>query len=165
MPEGDHTTLRSRTNLSGQEERSPRREMGMPKRETSKFRVTRREGFDIGDEPDHSITIVEMQGEPVDYQAGVAGKFVSRRSVTVHDRVRGWGLMQGYVMTYYEQGTVYSRFEGRRDGLRRITEGTWTTYHATGKLSGSRGAGKFKLLPGEETSEFILEIEGDFEAA
>ena len=137
----------------------------MPKKETSKFRVTRREEFGIDDEPDHSITIVEMEGEPVEYQAGVAGKFISRRSVTVHDRVRGWGLMQGYVMTYYEHGAAYSRFEGRRDGLKRLTEGTWTTYRVTGNLSGSRGAGRFKLLPGEGPSEFILEIEGEFEAA
>jgi hypothetical protein len=137
----------------------------MPKKETSKFRVTRREEFSIDDEPEHSITIVEMVGEPVDYQPGVAGKFISRRSITVHDRVRGWGLMQGYVMTYYEHGAAFSRFEGRRDGLKRVTEGTWTTYRATGTLSGTRSAGKFKLLPGEGPSEFILEIEGEFEAA
>ena len=137
----------------------------MAKKETSRFRVTRREEFSIDDEPDHSITIVEMEGAPIDYQPGVAGKFISRRSITVHDRVRGWGLMQGYVMTYYEQGAAYSRFEGRRDGLKRVTEGTWTVYHATGNLKGNRGAGKFKLLPGEESSEFFLEIEGEFEAA
>jgi hypothetical protein len=141
------------------------RRRGMAKKETFRLRVTRRESFDIDDEPDHKMMIVEMEAEPIDYQIGVAGKFISRRSVTIHDWVKGWGLMQGYVMTNYEHGAVYSRFEGRRDGLRRVTEGTWNTYHATGKLTGARGAGKFKLVPEEGPAEFMLEIEGEYEAA
>jgi hypothetical protein len=78
----------------------------MLKKEKYKLMVTRREAFEIDDEPDHSMMIVEMEGEPIEYQVGVAGEFVSRRSVTVHDRVRGWGLMEGYVMAHFQHGTA-----------------------------------------------------------
>jgi hypothetical protein len=137
----------------------------MLKKEKYKLMVTRREAFEIDDEPDHSMMIVEMEGEPIEYQVGVAGEFVSRRSVTVHDRVRGWGLMEGYVMAHFQHGTAYSRFKGSRDGLNKVTEGTWTTYRGTGKLTGTQGAGRFKLVPAEKQGEFILHIEGEYEAA
>ena len=136
----------------------------MVKKEKYKLIVTRREAFEIDDEPDHSMMIVEMEGEPIDYQVGVAGEFVSRRSVTIHDRVRGWGLMEGYVMAHFQHGAVYSRFKGSRDGLNKVTEGTWTTYRGTGKLTGTQGAGSFKLVPAEKQGEFILHMEGEYEA-
>ena len=137
----------------------------MKKEEKFKLWVTRREAFEIDDEPDHSMMIVEMEGEPIDCQVGVAGEFVSRRSVTIPDRVRGWGLMEGYVMTHFQHGSVFSRFKGNRDGLKKITEGTWKTYRCTGKLAGSQGQGNFTLVPAETRDEFILNIEGDYEAA
>ena len=137
----------------------------MVRKEKYKLVVTRREAFEIDDEPDHSVMIVEMEGEPIEYQVGVAGKFVSRRSVTVHDRVRGWGLMEGYVTAHFQHGTAYSRFKGSRDGDNKVTEGTWTTYRGTGKLTGTQGSGKFKLVPAEKQGEFILHIEGEYEAA
>jgi hypothetical protein len=137
----------------------------MVKKEKYKLVVTRREAFEIDDEPDHSVMIVEMEGEPIEYQVGVAGEFVSRRSVTVHDRVRGWGLMEGYVTAHFQHGTAYSRFKGSRDGDNKVTEGTWTTYRGTGKLTGTQGSGKFKLVPADEQGEFILHIEGEYEAA
>ncbi len=137
----------------------------MQKNEKYKLKVTRREAFEIDDEPDHTVMVVEMEGEPIDYQVGVAGEFVSRRSVTIHDRVKGWGLMEGYVMAHFQHAAVFSRFKGNRDGLRKITEGTWRTYRCTGKLAGSEGEGKFKLEPAEKRDEFILHIEGEYEAA
>ncbi len=137
----------------------------MQKKEKYRLRVTRREDFEIDDEPHHTVTVVEMEGEPIDYQVGVAGEFVSRRSVTIHDRVKGWGLMEGYVMAHFKHAAVFSRFKGNRDGLRKITEGTWKTYRCTGKLAGSLGEGKFKLVPAETRDEFILHIEGEYEAA
>ena len=137
----------------------------MKMKETFKLWVTRREAFEIDDEPDHTMMVVEMEGEPIDYRVGAAGEFVSRRSVTIHDRVKGWGLMEGYVMTHFQHGAVFSRFKGNRDGLRRITEGTWKTYLGTGKLAGTKGEGKFNLVPAETRDEFILHIEGEYEAA
>ena len=74
----------------------------MKKKEQYKLWVTRREAFEIDDEPEHTMMIVEMEGEPIEYQVGVAGEFLSRRSITIHDRVRGWGLMEGYVMAYFQ---------------------------------------------------------------
>jgi len=137
----------------------------MQKTEKYRLRVTRREDFEIDDEPHHTVTVVEMEGEPIDCQVGVAGEFVCRRSVTIHDRVKGWGLMEGYVMAHFQHAAVFSRFKGNRDGLRKITEGTWKTYRCTGKLAGSQGEGKFKLVPAETRDEFILHIEGEYEAA
>ena len=137
----------------------------MVKKETYKLVVTRREAFEIDDEPDHTMMVVEMEGHPIDYQVGLAGEFVSRRSVTIHDRVKGWGLMEGYVMAHFRHAAVFSRFKGSRDGLRKITEGTWKTYRCTGKLVGTQGEGKFKLVPAEKRDEFILHIEGEYEAA
>jgi hypothetical protein len=137
----------------------------MKKKEQYILRVTRREAFEIDDEPDHTMMIVEMEGQPIDYQIGLAGEFVSRRSVTIHDRVKGWGLMEGYVMAHFRHAAVFSRFKGSRDGLRKITEGTWKTYRCTGKLAGTQGEGKFKLVPAEKRDEFILHIEGEYEAA
>jgi hypothetical protein len=138
---------------------------GMKKKEKYRLWVTRREAFDIDDEPDHTMMIVEMEGEPLEYQVGVAGEFVSRRSITIHDRVKGWGLMEGYVMAFFQHGAAYSRFKGNRDGLKKITEGTWKTYRGTGKLAGTKGQGDFTLVPTENRGEFVLHIEGDYEAA
>jgi hypothetical protein len=135
------------------------------KKEKYKLWVVRREAFSVYDEPGHTLMIVEMEGEPIEYEKGVAGKFVSRRSVTVHDRVGGHGLMDGYVMAYFEHGAAYSRFKGHRDGSSRISEGTWETYRTTGKLAGKHGRGKFKISPGEHSNEYILDLEGDYEAA
>ena len=137
----------------------------MLRKATYKLRITRRESLHVHDEPYHTLMLVEMEGEPIEYQVGVAGEFVSRRSVTVHDRVRGWGLMEGYVMAHFQHGTAYSRFKGSRDGDNKVTEGTWTTYRGTGKLTGTQGSGKFELVPAEKPGEFILHIEGEYEAA
>ena len=37
---------------------------------------------------------LDWEGEPLEYEVGVAGEFVSRRSVNFHDRTRGSGPMQ-----------------------------------------------------------------------
>ena len=68
-------------------------------------------------------------------------------------------------MAHFQHGAAYSRFEGSRDGLKKVTEGKWETYLGTGKLTGTKGEGKFKLVPTEKSDEFILLIEGQYEAA
>ena len=100
----------------------------MIRKATYKLRVTRREALYVHDEPDHSLMVVEMEGEPLHYEVGVAGEFVSRRSVNFHDRIKGSGSMQGYAVTNFQYGSVYSRFEGHRDGKTKVTTGTWNTY-------------------------------------
>ena len=105
-----------------------------------------------------------MEGEPIEHQVGVAGEFVSRRSVTFHDRTKGSGPMQGYVMGHFQYGSVYSTFEGHRDGSTKISTGTWKTYEGTGKLRGIKGGGTFKVTAGDRTNEFIMEMEGEYEA-
>jgi len=135
----------------------------MLRKATYKLRVTRREALYVHDEPDHALMLVEMEGEPLEYKVGVAGKFVSRRSVNFHDRVKGTGHMQGYATTSFEHGAVYSRFEGHRDGNSKVTTGTWKTYKGTGKLAGIEGDGTFKVTAGESPGEFILHMEGEYE--
>jgi hypothetical protein len=107
--------------------------------------------------------IVELEGEPIQYEVGVAGEFVSRRSVNFHDRIKGSGPMQGYAVTNFQYGSVYSRFEGERDAASKVTTGKWRTYNGTGKLAGIKGEGTFKVTAGETRSEFILDMEGDYE--
>ena len=136
----------------------------MERKDKYNLRVTRREAIYVHDEPDHTLMIVEMEGEPIEYEVGVAGEFVSRRSITFHDRVKGSGPMQGYVMANFEHGAVYSRFEGQRDGRTKISTGTWKTYKGTGKLTGIKGEGTFKVTPGDRWNEFIMEMEGEYEA-
>jgi len=128
-----------------------------------KLRITRREALYVHDEPDHSLMLVEMEGEPIEYTPGVAGEFVSRRSVNFHDRIKGSGSMQGYAITNFQYGSVYSRFEGDRDGETKLTTGTWETYKGTGKLANLTGKGEFKVTAGEKPNEFILNMEGDYE--
>jgi len=135
----------------------------MIRKATYKLRVTRREALYVHDEPDHSLMVVEMEGEPLHYEVGVAGEFVSRRSVNFHDRIKGSGSMQGYAVTNFQHGSVYSRFEGHRDGKSRVTTGTWNTYKGTGKLAEIKGEGKFKVTTGEGSNEFTLDMEGDYE--
>ena len=135
----------------------------MLRKATYKLRVTRREALYVHDHPDHSLMLVEMEGEPVDYQVGVAGEFVSRRSVNFHDRVKGSGSMQGYAMTHFQYGSVYSRFEGQRDNDTKVTTGTWKTYKGTGKLETVKGEGTFKVTAGETPGEFVLAMEGEYE--
>ena len=135
----------------------------MIRKASYKLRVTRREALYVHDKPDHSLMIVELEGEPIQYEVGVAGEFVSRRSVNFHDRTKGSGLMHGYAVTNFQYGSVYSRFEGQRDGETKITSGTWRTYKGTGKLAGIKGEGTFKVEAGEAPVEFILDMQGNYE--
>jgi len=135
----------------------------MIRKATYKLRVTRREALYVHDEPDHALMLVEMEGEPLQYEVGVAGEFVSRRSVNFHDRIKGTGHMQGYAVTNFQYGSVYSRFDGHRDGQTKKTTGTWKTYKGTGKLAGIKGEGTFVVTVGEEPNEFILQMEGEYE--
>ncbi|MFC1828760.1 hypothetical protein ACFL0O_04020 [Thermodesulfobacteriota bacterium] len=135
----------------------------MIRKATYKLRVTRREALYVHDEPDHSLMLVEMEGEPLHYEVGVAGEFVSRRSVNFHDRIKGSGSMQGYAVTNFQYGSVFSRFEGHRDGESKVTTGTWKTYKGTGKLADIKGEGTFKVTAGDVSNEFILEMEGNYE--
>ena len=135
----------------------------MLRKATYKLRVTRREALYVHDEPDHSLMLVELEGVPLEYAPGVAGEFVSRRSVNFHDRIGGSGSMQGYAITNFQYGSVYSRFEGHRDASTKITTGTWKTYKGTGKLDKIKGEGSFRVTVGEAPNEFILKMEGEYE--
>ena len=135
----------------------------MKRKASYKLRVTRRECLYVHDEADHSLMILELEGEPIEYEVGVAGEFVSRRSVNFHDRVKGSGPMQGYTITNFQYGSVYSRFEGERDGTTRVSNGTWKTYKGTGKLAGITGEGTFRVTAGESSNEFVLDMEGQYE--
>ena len=135
----------------------------MIRKATYKLRVTRRESLHVHDEYDHQLMLVEMEGQPLHYEVGVAGEFVSRRSVNFHDRLAGSGPMQGYAITNFQYGSVYSRFEGQRDGESKLTTGTWKTYKGTGKLAGLKGEGTFKVTTGEVPGEFVLDMEGEYE--
>jgi hypothetical protein len=107
--------------------------------------------------------ILELEGEPTEYEVGVAGEFVSRRSINFHDRIKGTGPMQGYTITNFQYGSVYSRFEGHRDGTTRLSTGTWKTYKGTGKLAGIKGEGTFRVTSGEGSNEYLLDMEGEYE--
>ena len=135
----------------------------MKRKASYKLRVTRRECLYVHDEADHYLMILELEGEPIEYEVGVAGEFVSRRSVNFHDRIKGSGPMQGYTITNFQYGSVYSRFEGERDGNTKVSTGTWQTYKGTGKLAGIKGEGTFRVTTGENTNEFTLDMEGQYE--
>jgi hypothetical protein len=135
----------------------------MLRKATYKLRVTRRESLQVHDEFDHQLMLVELEGTPLHYEVGVAGEFVSRRSVNFHDRTAGSGHMQGYAVTNFQYGSVYSKFEGHRDGKSKLTTGTWETYKGTGKLDNIKGKGTFKVTSGDFPGEFILEMEGEYE--
>jgi hypothetical protein len=139
------------------------KEKPMKRKATYKLRVTRRESLHVHDEYDHQLMLVEMEGTPLQYEVGVAGEFVSRRSVNFHDRIGGSGHMQGYAVTNFQYGSVYSRFQGHRDGESKVTKGTWETYKGTGKLDDIKGKGVFNVTSGDAAGEFILEMEGDYE--
>ena len=67
----------------------------MKRKATYRLMVTRREMLYVHDAFDHTLSLVEMEGEPIEYQVGVAGEFVSRRSVTFHDRTCGQRRHEG----------------------------------------------------------------------
>ncbi|MFZ2087775.1 MAG: hypothetical protein WAU47_04300 [Desulfobaccales bacterium] len=132
----------------------------MHRKATFKVFVTRREMLYVGDTPDHSLMLTEMEGEPIEYTPGEAGNFVARRSVGYHDRTRGEGPMQGYAVTHYEHGAVFSRFEGmRKEG---VTAGTWKVYKAIGKLQNLQGSGTFTVKSSGKPNEFILDMQGEY---
>jgi hypothetical protein len=138
-----------------------KKEEAMKRKATYRLMVTRREMLYVHDEFDHALMLVEMEGEPIEYQVGVAGEFVSRRSVTFHDRIRGKGAMRGYAITNFREGTICSAFEGERDG--EITRGTWKSYKGMGKLATIKGSGTFTVKAGKRDREYILDMEGDYE--
>jgi hypothetical protein len=132
---------------------------------TYKIFVTRRESMFVGDQPDHSLMLTELEGEPIEMKIGVAGDFISRRSVGFHDRIKGSGKMEGYAISTFQHGQVYSRFEGHRDGSTKLTSGDWKVLMGTGKLTGLTGQGTFTVEPTDKPREFILKMEGDYELA
>jgi hypothetical protein len=136
----------------------------MKRKDKYLLHITRREAIYVHDEPDHTMMMVEMEGEPIEHEVGVAGEFVSRRSVTFHDRIKGAGPMQGYVIANFQYGTVYSRFEGHRDSSTKISSGTWKTYRGTGKLTGIEGEGTFTVTTADRPNRFIMEMEGEYKA-
>ena len=127
------------------------------------LRVTNTASLQVHDKPGHTLALTEMEGEPIELSAGVAGEFVSRRSVTFHDRTKGSGPMQGYVMATFKHGAVHSHFEGHRDATTKISTGTWETYNGVGILANIKGGGTFKITPAKRRGEFILELEGQYE--
>jgi hypothetical protein len=126
-----------------------------------KIFVTRREMLSVGDVPDHYLMLTELEGCPIEYTPGVAGEFVYRRSVGFHDRTKGDGRMNGYATTVYQNGAVYSRFQGDKNG--DMTKGKWEVEKGIGKLSGVKGAGTFTVKPSDKHGVFILEMEGEYE--
>ncbi len=135
----------------------------MHRKASYKVTVSRREALYVGDVPDHSLMLTELDGEPIDYKVGVAGEFISRRSVGFHDRTPGFGPMQGYAVTNFQHGSVYSRFEGSRDPGTKFTTGTWKVYKGTGKLTNLKGSGKFTVKPTDTPGTFVLDMEGEYE--
>ncbi|MGB3096788.1 MAG: hypothetical protein WBB46_08675 [Candidatus Deferrimicrobiaceae bacterium] len=129
------------------------------------LRITRIEAIQVHDKPGHALSIVEMEGEPIgELDVGVAGEFISRRSVSFLDRTKGTGPMLGYSMAYFRHGSVYTRFEGQRVSKEyEKSTGTWKIYDGTGKLAGITGEGTFKITLGERRREFILDFEGEYE--
>jgi hypothetical protein len=140
-----------------------KKEDSMKRKATYRLMVTRREMLYVHDEFDHSLMLVEMEGEPIEYQVGIAGPFVSRRSVTFHDRTRGAGSMKGYAITNFEEGSICSVYEGTRDQATKLTNGTWKIYKGMGKLKTIKGGGKFTVKTGERDREYILDMDGDYE--
>jgi hypothetical protein len=136
------------------------KEEGMKRKASYRLKVTRREALYVHDEFDHCLMLVEMEGEPIEYQVGVAGEFVSRRSVTFHDRTRGEGEMKGYAITNFRDGSICSRFDGKREG--GLTKGTWTIYKGMGKLATIKGSGQFTVKTSDK-GEYILDMDGDYE--
>ncbi len=126
-----------------------------------KIFVTNRQMLSVGDVPDHYLMLTELEGYPVEYTPGVAGEFIYRRSVGFHDRIKGDGRMNGYATTVYQNGVVYSRFQGDKNG--DMTKGKWEVERGIGKLSGLKGAGTFTVKPSDKRGEFILEMEGEYE--
>jgi hypothetical protein len=133
----------------------------MERKAKFKIFVTNRQMLAVGDVPDHSMMLTEMEGYPVEYTPGVAGEFIYRRSVGFHDRIKGDGRMNGYACTVYENGSVYSRFQG--DKMGDMTKGKWEVEKGIGKLSGIKGAGTFTVKPSDKHGEFILEMVGKYE--
>jgi len=129
------------------------------------LRITRIEAIQVHDKPGHALSLVEMEGEPIgELDVGVAGEFISRRSVSFLDRTKGTGPMLGYSMAYFRHGSVYTRFEGQRVSKEyEKSTGTWKIYDGTGKLAGITGEGTFKITLGERRGEFILDFEGEYE--
>ena len=73
----------------------------MKRKATYNLRVTRRESLHVHDEYDHQMMLVEMEGRPLKYEVGVAGEFVSRRSVNFHDRILPEGSVRFWPINGY----------------------------------------------------------------
>jgi hypothetical protein len=135
----------------------------MKRKAKYKIYTTQRQMIYVGDQIDHTLMLTAMEGEPIEYEKGVAGEFESRHSVGFHDRIKGAGPMQGYAVTTFAEGQVYTRYEGQRDAKTKVTSGTWKTYKGTGKLKGISGQGTFTVSVGSKPEEYILELVGDYD--
>jgi len=135
----------------------------MKRKDKYLLRITKTASLQVHDKPGHTLTLTEMEGEPIELTEGMAGEFISRRSVTFHDRTKGSGPMQGYVMATFKHGAVHSSFRGHRDSTTKISVGTWETYNGVGILANIKGEGTFKIAPSQKRGEYILDLEGEYE--
>jgi len=100
--------------------------------------VTRREALYVHDEPDHSLTLTEMEGVPLQYEVGVAGEFVSRgaSTSTIGPKL---GPHAGICDHDLSVRLGFQPLRGKRDAKTKVTSGTWKTYKGTGKLATVKG--------------------------
>ncbi len=68
--------------------------------------------------------------------------------------------MQGYAATIYENGAVYSRFEGaRKEG---DDQGQMGGLQGHRQAAAAQGSGTFTVKTTGKPNEFMLEMEGEY---
>lgn len=108
-------------------------------------RVTTQSAFSLNDQPNHDMSIAEVNGTQKSSDQNWNNAAVVYWGVT--DLLDGQGTQRGYYLNNHADGDrEFGTFEGKATakGGEITVEGTWTITGGTGKYKGATGTGTFK---------------------
>jgi hypothetical protein len=127
----------------------------------------RQESMDVGDRPNHSLTITQGKctwTQPLE----IEGAKTKEGAFTAAGDVGGKNLrLQGYAVETLDSGDKYTvRIQGTQnlqDGKPVSERGNWAFLNGTGKLKGIKGKGTFEGKA--EGDNMVVTVEGEYTLA
>jgi hypothetical protein len=108
-------------------------------------KFTKNTDFTLTDQPNHIMSLAEVQGTQKSADQNWNNATVTYWGVT--DLLAGQGTQRGYYVNVHADGErEFGTFEGKAamKGTEGTVEGTWKITDGTGKYKGAKGNGKFK---------------------
>jgi hypothetical protein len=107
------------------------------------------ETMEVGDVPDHIMTVVQQAGLGFFTKGPASGQIATRMSTVHLDTVKGKGTFTNYIVYTFRDGSTLSHkatgtITPVDEGKRSAFEGAYEVTGGTGKFAGAKGKGTFK---------------------